>query len=356
MPADDDTPLAATPPTPRDAGAMLAQARESAGLSVDAVAAQLKLAPRQVRALESGDFAALPGRTFVRGFMRNYARFLDVDADKVLAALPDAEADPGLSHPHLANTHRAMGEIPNERARPKSIAGWAIALALAAIIAVAVSYEKLRAPPAAPGASTEAPASAPPAAPRDATPAAPGALPSVDGQQLPNPAAPAPSSPQSSADTPAPVANSDGAATAAPLANAVESRAGDMSAATDGTATLRPAMMQTSAPVPASGSDPASAPGRGAGVDGARTDAAAAPRASTLEIVFRGTSWVDVKDANGTSILTMTGSAGTARALDAAPPIDLVVGNAGEVDVTFRGTHVDLAPHARQNVARLTLR
>jgi cytoskeleton protein RodZ len=352
MPADDDTPLAATPPTPRDAGAMLAQARESAGLSVDAVAAQLKLAPRQVRALETGDFAALPGRTFVRGFMRNYARFLDVDAEKVLAALPDAEADPGLSHPHLANTHRAMGEIPDERARPKSIAGWAIALALAAIVAVAVTYEKLRAPPVPGAPAQEAPI---PPAPRDATPAAPGASPSVDGQPLPNPASPATSAPQSSADTPAPVASNDGAATAAPAAKAIDDRAGDLPAATGGSAALRPAMMQTSVPASAIGGDATPAAARNAGFDGARADASA-PRASTLEIVFRGTSWVDVKDASGTSILTMTGSAGTARALDAAPPIALVVGNAGEVDVTFRGTHVDLAPHARQNVARLTLR
>ncbi len=352
MPADDDTPLTATPPTPRDAGAMLAQAREAAGLSVDAVAAQLKLAPRQVRALESGDFAALPGRTFVRGFMRNYARFLDVDAEKVLAALPDAEADPGLSHPHLANTHRAMGEIPNERARPKSIAGWAIALALAAIVAVAVTYEKLRTPPVAGAPAQEAPA---PAVPRDAPPAAPGGSSGIDGQQLPNPAAPATSSPQSSADTPATAASSDGAAMMAPVTAAVDDRPVDAAAAADRPATLRPAMMQTSAPMPASGDTPP-AVARNAGFDAARTDAAAAPRASTLEIVFRGTSWVDVKDASGTSILTMTGSAGTARALDAAPPIDLVVGNAGEVDVTFRGTHVDLAPHARQNVARLTLR
>ena len=353
MPADDDTPLTATPPTPRDAGAMLAQAREAAGLSVDAVAAQLKLAPRQVRALESGDFAALPGRTFVRGFMRNYARFLDVDAEKVLAALPDAEADPGLSHPHLANTHRAMGEIPNERARPKSIAGWAIALALAAIVAVAVTYEKLRAPPVAGAPAQEAPA---PAMPRDAPPAAPGGASGVDGQAA---------------------AQSGGARIVIAAVVGRHCRDGreqrrrghggarDGSGSTiarwmpprprTGTATLRPAMMQTSAPMPASG-DTAPAVARNAGFDGARTDAAAAPRASTLEIVFRGTSWVDVKDASGTSILTMTGSAGTARALDAAPPIDLVVGNAGEVDVTFRGTHVDLAPHARQNVARLTLR
>jgi cytoskeleton protein RodZ len=53
------------------AGARLRDARMAAGLSIDAVAQQLKLAPRQVKALEDDDFAQLPGRTFVRGFMRN---------------------------------------------------------------------------------------------------------------------------------------------------------------------------------------------------------------------------------------------------------------------------------------------
>ena len=69
----DAEPIAA-----HSAGALLRDAREAAGLSIDAVAQQLKLAPRQVQALEDDDFAQLPGRTFVRGFMRNYARLAAV--------------------------------------------------------------------------------------------------------------------------------------------------------------------------------------------------------------------------------------------------------------------------------------
>ncbi len=57
-----------------NAGALLRVAREATGMSIDAVAQNLKLAPRQVKALEEGDYAHLPGRTFIRGFVRNYAR------------------------------------------------------------------------------------------------------------------------------------------------------------------------------------------------------------------------------------------------------------------------------------------
>ena len=44
------------------AGTRLRTAREAAGLSIDAVAQQLKLAPRQVQALEDDDWERLPGR------------------------------------------------------------------------------------------------------------------------------------------------------------------------------------------------------------------------------------------------------------------------------------------------------
>ncbi len=63
------------------AGAQLRAARESHGLSIDTVAQHLKLAPRQVRAIEDGDFSQLPGRTFIRGFARNYARLMRLDPE-----------------------------------------------------------------------------------------------------------------------------------------------------------------------------------------------------------------------------------------------------------------------------------
>jgi cytoskeleton protein RodZ len=47
---------------------------------------------------------------------------------------------------------------------------------------------------------------------------------------------------------------------------------------------------------------------------------------------------------------------GTTQSVAGEPPIDLVIGNAADVTVTFRGARVDLAPFTRQNVARLTLR
>ena len=57
-----------------------------ARLSVGDVAQTLKLGPRQVEALEDGDWQGLPGQTFVRGFVRNYARLLQLDPDAAAGA------------------------------------------------------------------------------------------------------------------------------------------------------------------------------------------------------------------------------------------------------------------------------
>ena len=75
-------------------GGQLRVAREAAKVSLDEVAQALKFSPRQIEALEADDYAALPGVTIVRGFVRSYARFLKLDADLLLyqldAAMPNA--------------------------------------------------------------------------------------------------------------------------------------------------------------------------------------------------------------------------------------------------------------------------
>ena len=107
------------------AGAQLEAAREAAGLSLDEVAQQLKLAPRQVQALEETTSRVLPGRTFVRGFVRNYARLLNLDPDLLVAHLPDAAHAPSLEPPTLHSTGATMAELPtaHRAARRASAAG-----------------------------------------------------------------------------------------------------------------------------------------------------------------------------------------------------------------------------------------
>ncbi len=129
---------------PERAGSLLRVARESAGMSIDAVAQHLKLAPRQVKALEDGDYSHLPGRTFVRGFVRNYARLVHLDAERVLSALPGGTAAPALEAPTLHPTAQTMGELPTTDHSRTPWSRWAIPLVLAAIVAAAAIYEWMR--------------------------------------------------------------------------------------------------------------------------------------------------------------------------------------------------------------------
>ncbi|MHB1951669.1 MAG: helix-turn-helix domain-containing protein [Acidiferrobacteraceae bacterium] len=69
-----------------DPGRMLQEARKRLGLSVEEVAERLKLAARQVVAIEQCDFESLPEATYVRGYLRNYAHLAGLPADTVLMA------------------------------------------------------------------------------------------------------------------------------------------------------------------------------------------------------------------------------------------------------------------------------
>lgn len=68
-------------------GELLREAREARGLQVADIAQALKLGQRQVEALERDDWSGLPGTTFIRGFVRNYARLVGVDAVPLMARL-----------------------------------------------------------------------------------------------------------------------------------------------------------------------------------------------------------------------------------------------------------------------------
>ena len=73
-------------------GRELRRAREARGDSIQDVADAIKLNPRQVIALEQERFEELPGRAFARGFLRNYARHLGLDVDRMMARFDETPA------------------------------------------------------------------------------------------------------------------------------------------------------------------------------------------------------------------------------------------------------------------------
>ena len=97
-------------------GTVLAAARKAAGLSVADVAAQMRLSPRQVEALEADRYGDLPGAVFVRGFIRNYARVLKVDPVPLLQAL-----EPELADDAPLRVQATSGALPVRRNHAKPL-------------------------------------------------------------------------------------------------------------------------------------------------------------------------------------------------------------------------------------------
>lgn len=84
--------------SPLSVGEALTVARKAKNLEIDDVCAYLRLSPRQVLALENNDFSVLPEATITRGFIRNYARMLELDPEPLVRAYgafsPSAQPQP----------------------------------------------------------------------------------------------------------------------------------------------------------------------------------------------------------------------------------------------------------------------
>lgn len=94
--AAEAPPEAATPASP---GGLLAAERERQGLSRADVAQRVHMSVSQIEALETGDYGRLPRGTFLRGFVRNYAKALGMDPEaptRLLAETAPRDPRPGI--------------------------------------------------------------------------------------------------------------------------------------------------------------------------------------------------------------------------------------------------------------------
>jgi len=67
-------------------GSLLAEARKANNYTIDEISEHLKIPARTITALETNDKSALPAATFVQGYIRAYAKFLEISEDEVLAS------------------------------------------------------------------------------------------------------------------------------------------------------------------------------------------------------------------------------------------------------------------------------
>lgn len=279
------------------AGQLLRQARESAGLHVAALAVALKVPVRKLEALEDDRLDELPDAVFVRALASSVCRTLKIDPQPVLERLPQT------AKPRLIQDSEGINtpfRAPSDGAKPSWFDQMSkpVVLAVFALLVAALVIILL------PVAQQEETAAA-----RPETLGTP--VPVVIPAAAPEPAEVAASAPPAAAPASQAVA-------AAPATKAPEAAA--------------PSAAVAPPPTPA-------------------------PAAGGL-VVFRtkGPSWVEVTDAKGVVALRRLLTAGETAGVSGALPLAVTVGSVSSTEVQVRGQSYDLAPLARDNVARFEVK
>lgn len=277
---------------PVQAGRQLSTARESCGFSVADIARQLKLSPRQVEALEADNYAHLPGAVFVRGFIRNYARLVKIDPALLLA---DADRQ-------LPPSTRSVPELPSSVEIPfpsgRQFSWHKYAIAALVLLVPLVIFEFYR---------------------DDTTEGA------TQSREVALPA------PQAAAVEPPAVANVD---PPAPVVSDTVAKSERMASV------AKRAVISTT---------------EKSERDVRATATNHKPGAHLIKLRFDRESWVEIRDRSGHRIFSQLNPAGSEHEVSGQPPLTVVVGNAVGVRLTHNDQPVDLAPHIKVDVARLTL-
>jgi len=275
-------------------GKRLRAGREAAGLSLEQAGAQLRLAPDVIEALERDDYGRLPPPIFVRGYVRSYASELGLPADELVDAYIDAVG--GDHAPSLSRTGGMQTQVRSGDARMRW-ATYLISAVLIALVALWLYNHEFHAPTEAPPTTPSAPAPQPePAVPTAQSPAEATPAPETDTSVVPEAPAAAPR------ETPA-----------------------------------------TTSPAPASSTATASAP-------------AQAAAGQTLGLSFRGTCWVEVRDANGKRLLTHLAKSGEQLTVSGKAPFQVLLGNAPAVSIRLDGKPFDATPFVQGKVARFQVK
>ncbi len=304
---DDNAGSAAS----RTLGQTLLAERERQGLSRADAAQRLHMSAYQIEAIETGDYSRLPKGTFLRGFVRNYAKVLGLRADEAIALLPEhapRDQKPGIVVPTQNIRFDPIGDrLQNPYVKAALLAAVALAVGFAAM------YWWLFIRPTPPGAAARK------GAETRVTVAPPAAMPSDPGAKSPAIAAePARSEP----------GKNEPARVEPPKPEAKKPEA--------------------KKPEPAKPAPVAAASANGevlkVGTGG-----------SVLKFVFKGSSWVEIRDAKGKVLLSRLNPAGSEAEVSGKPPFNVIVGNAPEVQLFYNNHEFDLEPHTNVAVARFTV-
>lgn len=313
-------------PMPTNPGESLRQAREIKGLSIAEVATQLNLTPQRLAQIEAGAFDKLPGPTFARGYIRAYAKLLEMDQNRLAM-----EFDQFTGADSSGSSVHALGRIEEPVRYSQSILRLVSFLLLLALIGGGFFWWQDQGRPVASLAdlglehvevegadgTTQVHSLAEPEdqaviAAQGNEQSSPLLLP-VESGEAPEAA--------STAEQPAAEAGTAESAQEAPAA---------------------PVSDAPAAPAPASAVEPA-------------TPVAVSAGQGVLNVQFTADCWTQVTDADGKVLLSALKRSGERIELTGKAPIKLHLGFARGAQVTYNGENVDVTPHISGETARLTL-
>ncbi len=288
-------------------GEKLRREREMRGISLDEIATQTKISARNLKALEDEKFDQLPGGIFNKGFVRAYAKFLGIDEEHMVAEYIAASQDTEAVREQKLKDEFAKNEFrkPKDDERdislePKSQWGTIAAIVLLAVLAFGgwQVYQKKKAERASqhaqPVPASSAPTITPPA------PVTPATTPAT--QAIGN-------------STPAPQAAAPGALDS--IGNVTSSAPQKPTLSTPNPGVTTTPEQQKPAP---------------------SADSAATP--IDLKVKVNSQSWVQIK-ADGKVLISDNLPSGTERAIKAHDKVEMVLGNAGGVELTYNGKPVE---------------
>lgn len=276
-------------------GVLLAKARKSQKLSVEDVAASLRLSIAKINALEADDFLVISDPTLARGFIRSYARLLKLDPEPLLIAhrqLIPAE----IVNPIGVKTEVVSSPIQGSNLRTKSIILGLVFVAIISLVWFFAYHDDSGSDVAEVNVSTVTQESLP----QQALPVAEREVKNneqITELQLPQEAA----SP-----------NSEPSTTSEKTANE-PAKVEPMKKVSVGSSLVR------------------------------------------VKLVFTGNAWVSVKDKSGNTVYDKTAKAGGEEYVEGVPPLKFHIGNVSATQVVFNGETIDLSPNTYNNMARVTL-
>ncbi len=294
-------------------GPALAAAREEMGVSAREIADALNLPLKVVEGIEANDASKLPPTAFARGYVRSYAKLFDLDADALVSAYEDMVGETHTAEVVVVPSPEARGMVSFFSAQPPLF--WAVSAGVALVLVLLIVW--LASGGDDVGSSAGADASS--AADRNVAQTdsrTPGEV-SDDDRVVYEPDLPIEALAQ---DEPVGLSADD----AASEANTEDSAA---SFETEPVTAAEPASQRR---LTAEGDD-------------------------TLGIGFSEDSWLVIRDGEGRKLYSNLGRRGSELTFVGQAPFRLVIGYAPGATVRFNGDAVALAPHTRNDVAKLFL-